>query len=455
MAVINPDIFREYDIRGIYGTDLTEEYVELIGKAYGTLIKRNNGKTVSTGRDCRLSSPSLSESLINGITSTGINVINIGIVSTPILYFSLFNMEVDGGVMLTASHNPGDYNGVKLSIGRDSLYGEGIQGLRKMIEADDFEEGSGEVKDQSITTEYIKFMKGSVHIRPGLKVAVDCGNGMVGLVGPQILKDMGFDLVELYSEPDGTFPNHHPDPTVEENLVDLQKAVIENKSEVGIAFDGDGDRLGVIDENGNIIWGDMLVLIYALSVLEKNKGATIIGDVKCSSNLFKGIEEAGGKAIMWKTGHSLIKSKIKETNAELAGEMSGHMFFNDRFYGYDDAFYAALRLLEIISKSGKKVSELLAHVPKTYSTPEIRVECDDATKFQLVETVTNKFRKDYDVIDIDGVRVNFPDGWGLIRASNTQPALVLRFEAESEARLSEIRNLIESKLEEAKLELSS
>ena len=356
--------------------------------------------------------------------------------------------------MLTASHNPGDYNGLKLSIGKDSLFGKGIQGLRELIEADDFEEGEGEVKEQSITDEYIAYMKISVHIMPRLKVAVDCGNGMVGLVGPQILKEMDIDLVELYSEPDGTFPNHHPDPTVEENLVDLQKAVIENNCEVGIAFDGDGDRIGVVDEDGTIIWGDMLVLIYALSVLEEKPGATVIGDVKCSSNLFSGIEAAGGNAIMWKTGHSLIKSKIKETNAELAGEMSGHMFFNDRFYGYDDAFYAALRLLEIISKTGKKVSELLADVPKTYSTPEIRVECDEATKFQLVETVTNMFKKDYDVIDIDGVRVNFPDGWGLIRASNTQPALVLRFEAESEARLNEIRNLIESKLEQAKSTLS-
>jgi len=454
MAKINPDIFREYDIRGIYGTDLTEEYVELIGKAYGTLIKRDKGRTISLGRDCRLSSPSLSESLIKGITSTGVNVINIGIVSTPILYFSLFNMEVDGGVMLTASHNPGDYNGLKLSINRDSIFGQGIQGLRKMIEADDFETGEGTVTDQSITEEYVNYMKGAVHIRPGMNIAVDCGNGMVGLVGPQTLKEMGFSLTELYSEPDGTFPNHHPDPTVEENLVDLQKAVIENKCEVGIAFDGDGDRVGVVDENGTIIWGDMLVLIYALSVLEDKPGATIIGDVKCSSNLFLGVEKAGGNAIMWKTGHSLIKSKIKETNAELAGEMSGHMFFNDRFYGYDDAFYAALRLLEIISKSGKKVSELLSDVPKTFSTPEIRVDCDEATKFQLVETVTNMFRADYDVIDIDGVRVNFPDGWGLIRASNTQPALVLRFEAESEARLSEIRSLIEGKLEQAKSQFS-
>lgn len=453
MAEINSEIFREYDIRGIYGKTLTEEYVELIGKAYGTLIKRNGGKTVSVGRDCRLSSPSLSEALLQGITSTGLNVINIGIVSTPILYFSLFNLGVDGGVMLTASHNPGDYNGLKLSVGKDSLFGEGIQGLKKLIEKDDFEQGNGSVTDQPITDKYVKYMKDHFNLKTRMKVAVDCGNGMVGLVSPSILKDMGLDLIELYSEPDGTFPNHHPDPTVEENLVDLQKAVAENNCEVGIAFDGDGDRIGVVDENGDIIWGDMLVLIYALSVLKEKPRATIIGDVKCSSNLFNEIKKAGGNPIMWKTGHSLIKSKIKETNAELAGEMSGHMFFNDRFFGYDDAFYAALRLLEIISNSGKKVSELLTHVPKTFSTPEIRVEVEEATKFELVNKVTAKFKEGYNVIDIDGVRVNFPDGWGLIRASNTQSALVLRFEAKSEQRLNEIKQIIESKLEEAKLVL--
>jgi len=455
MADIKQDIFREYDIRGIYGRDLTESYTELIGRAYGTLIKRNGGTVVSTGRDCRLSSPSLSEAFIKGVTSTGINVINIGIVSTPILYFSLFNLEVDGGVMLTASHNPGDYNGLKLCMGRDSLFGKGIQGLRELIQNDDFEQGEGTASFQPITETYVKYMKDSFNLRKGMRVAMDCGNGMVGLVGPRILKEMGIDLTELYSEPDGTFPNHHPDPTVLENLEDLQKEVVDNGCEVGIAFDGDGDRIGVVDENGDVIFGDMLVLIYALSILENNETVTVIGDVKCSSNLFDGVKEAGGNPIMWKTGHSLIKSKIKETGAELAGEMSGHMFFNDKFFGYDDAFYAALRLLEIISGSGKKVSELLAGVPKTFSTPEIRVDVEEATKFELVDRVTEKFNSGYDVIDIDGVRVNFPDGWGLIRASNTQPALVLRFEAQSEERLGEIRSLIESKLEEARNSLSS
>ncbi len=453
MAEISPNIFREYDVRGIYGSELTLRDAELIGRAYGTVVKRSGGKTVSLGRDCRLSSPSLSEFLIQGITSTGVDVINLGVVSTPILYFSLFNIEVDGGIMITASHNPGDYNGMKLCLGKDSLFGAAIQNLKRLIEKDETEKGEGAVQDQSITNIYLEYMKKNIRIREGLKVAVDCGNGMVGLAGPSVLKDVGCDLVELYSNPDGTFPNHHPDPTVAENLKDLQKAVIDNGCELGIAFDGDGDRIGVLDENGEIIWGDMLVLIYALDILKSIEGVTVIGDVKCSSNLFDEIKRVGGNPIMWKTGHSLIKNKIKETGAKLAGEMSGHIFFNDRFYGYDDALYAALRLLEIVSNTDKKVSELLSHVPKTYSTPEIRVDCDEAIKFQLVKAVTEKFKPDYKVIDIDGVRVNFLDGWGLIRASNTQPALVLRFEARSEKRLGEIKEFVESKLEEARNEI--
>lgn len=450
MASINPDIFREYDIRGIYGSDIREREVVLIGRAYGTLIKRDGGSVVSVGRDCRSSSPSLSESLIQGITDTGVSVVDIELVSTPILYFSLFNLKVDGGVMVTASHNPTEYNGMKLSVGKSSLFGAEIKGLKELIEKDDFEKGNGSVQKRSITDVYSKDIRKDIHIRRGLKVAIDCGNGMVGLAGPAVFRELGCDLVELYSDPDGTFPNHHPDPTVEENLKDLRKAVVDNGCEVGIAFDGDGDRIGVLDENGKIIWGDMLVLIYALSILEKVRGATVIGDVKCSSNLFNEIRKSGGNPVMWKTGHSLIKSKIGETGAVLAGEMSGHIFFNDKFYGYDDALYAALRLLEIVSDTGKKLSELLSHVPETYSTPEIRVDCEEEIKFKLVESVTKKLKSDYEVVDIDGVRVNFPDGWGLIRASNTQPALVMRFEAQSKKRLNEIRHIIESKLQECK-----
>ncbi len=450
MASIRQDIFREYDIRGVYGLDIRERDAVLIGRAYGTLIKRNGGRVVSVGRDCRSSSPSLSGSLIQGIVDTGVDVVDIGLVSTPILYFSLFNLKVDGGVMVTASHNPKDYNGMKLNVGKSSLFGAGIKGLKELIEKDDFEKGSGLVQERSVTDAYSEDIRKDISIRRGLKVAVDCGNGMVGLAGPAVLRELGCDLVELYSDPDGSFPNHHPDPTVEENLKDLRRAVVDNGCEVGIAFDGDGDRIGVLDENGSIIWGDMLVLIYALSILEKIKGATVIGDVKCSSELFGEIRRAGGNPVMWKTGHSLIKNKIGETGAVLAGEMSGHVFFNDRFYGYDDALYAALRLLEIISGTEKKLSELLSHVPETCSTPEIRVDCEEEIKFKLVESVTEKLRSDHEVVDIDGVRVNFPDGWGLIRASNTQPALVMRFEARSKERLNEIRHMIESELQECR-----
>ncbi len=447
---MSPDIFREYDIRGIYGLDLKERDAALIGRAYGTIIKRSGGRTVSVGRDCRLSSPSLSEALIQGIVDTGVSVIDIGIVSTPVLYFSLFNLQVDGGVMITASHNPKDYNGMKMCVGKSSLFGQGIQGLKQLIENSDFEKGRGSVQQRLITDIYSRDIVKGIKVRRGLKVAADCGNGMVGLMGPAVLREIGCDLTELYSQPDGTFPNHHPDPTVEENLKDLKKAVVDNGCEVGVAFDGDGDRIGVLDEKGEVIWGDMLVLIYALSILKKSRGAAVIGDVKCSSNLFSEIRKAGGKPIMWKTGHSLMKSKIKETSAVLAGEMSGHIFFNDRFYGYDDALYAALRLLEIISDTDKKLSQILSHVPRTYCTPEIRVDCEEKIKFEIVKRVTEKFRTDYEVVDIDGVRVNFSDGWGLIRASNTQPALVMRFEAQSKKRLDEIKHIVESKLQECK-----
>lgn len=452
MANIDPGIFREYDIRGIAGEALNEQVVETIGKAYGTLVKNKGVKKISVGRDCRETSPSYSEALIKGINSTGIDVVDIGLVTTPIVYFSLFNTNVDGGIMVTASHNPGEYNGLKLCIGKDSLYGDGIQELRKLAESGNFVSGNGNVEKTDLIEAYFKYLKENINIKPGLKVVVDGGNGTGGLTAPEILKRFGCEIIELYTELDGTFPNHHPDPTVEENLVELIKTVKENNYDVGLAFDGDADRIGVVDENGEIIWGDMLVLIYALDVLKRNEGATVIGDVKCSSNLFNGIKKAGGNPIMWKTGHSLIKSKIKEENAALAGEMSGHIFFNDKFFGYDDAVYAGLRLLEILSETGKKVSELLSDIPQTFSTPEIRVDCPDEIKFKVTEIVKNKLSKGNEVVDIDGVRVEYPDGWGLLRASNTQPALVLRFEAQSEKRLNEIRKTVETTLEEAKKE---
>ena len=454
MNNINPQIFREYDIRGVVGKDLTEGIIELIGKAFGTYLRKDGRKKVSLGRDCRLSSPAFAKAMTHGINSTGVDVVDIGMVTTPMVYFSLFNLDVEGGVMITASHNPSEYNGVKLCVDKEALFGEEIQKIRRIADAGDFASGKGGVEIASIMDDYVKLLRENVKIKPGIRVAIDCGNAMTGIVAPEILKEFGCEVTEFYVTPDGRFPNHHPDPMVEENLKDLINAVQKEKLDLGIGFDGDGDRIGVVDENGNIIWGDMLLTIFARDVLKTIPGAKIIGEVKCSTRLFKEIEKHGGRPIMWKAGHSLIKHKMKVDGAVLGGEMSGHIFFGDKFFGYDDAVYAALRLLEIISNTGKSVSELLDGIPPAFTTPEIRVECPDEIKFQLIEKVKEEFKKEYKVIDVDGVRIEFPDGWGLIRASNTQPALVLRFEAATKERLQEIRSLIERKLEQVKGKLN-
>lgn len=454
MKTINAGIFREYDIRGIVDVDLDEEVYETIGKAFGTYVKDHGAKVVSLGRDCRLSSPEYASAMTKGITSTGVDVVDIGMVTTPMLYFSLYNLDVDGGVMITASHNPGEYNGMKLCRGKDSVFGEQIQEIRKIADKGEFHIGNGTATETSVEEKYALFLKSNIEIKPGLRLAVDYGNGMVGMIGPRMFREFGCDVKELYVTPDGTFPNHHPDPTVEENVAELAETVSRQGFELGIGFDGDGDRVGVIDGEGRIVWGDMLVLIYARDVLSRKKGAEIIGDVKCSNRLFEGIAEAGGKPVMWKTGHSLIKNKMKTDGAALAGEMSGHVFFADKFFGYDDALYAALRLLEIISATGKTIPQLLEGVPPAVSTPEIRIDCPEAIKFPVVALVREKLGKDYKVIDIDGARIEFPDGWGLIRASNTQPALVLRFEARSGERMAEIRSIIETALASAMKELS-
>ena len=454
MAHINPQIFREYDIRGIVDKDLNEDVLERIGKAYGTYIKDFGAKVVSIGRDCRLSSPAYAKAMTRGINSTGVDVIDIGMVSTPMLYFSLYNLDVGGGVMITASHNPGEYNGIKLCRGKDSVFGGQIQRIREIAEAGEFATGKGSSSERDIEELYVSFLKENIDMRPGLRAVVDYGNGMVGAIGPRVFREFGCDFRELYVTPDGTFPNHHPDPTVEENLAQLIETVRSGKFELGIGFDGDGDRIGVVDEKGNIVWGDMLVLVFARDVISRKPGAKIIGDVKCSNRLFDGIKDAGGEAIMWKTGHSLIKDKMKAEKASLAGEMSGHIFFADKFFGYDDALYASLRILEIISRTGKSLSQLLEGIPPAISTPEIRVDCPEAVKFRVVDMVKERLGRSYRIIDIDGVRIEFPDGWGLIRASNTQPALVLRFEALTEDRLLEIRALIEGELDSVMAELS-
>ncbi|MFQ5449673.1 MAG: phosphomannomutase/phosphoglucomutase [Nitrospinaceae bacterium] len=444
--IINPEIFREYDIRGVVGRDLTPETVELIGKAIGTHVKRHGGKIFTLGRDMRKSSIEFRDALAKGLLSTGCDVIDIGMVPTPVLYFSLHHLKPDGGVMITGSHNPQNFNGFKICQGRQSLYGEKIRQLRDLIEKGDFESGQGRMEQREVLEAYVENMRSIIKIARPVKVVVDGGNGCFGIIGPQILRRFGLDPIEMYCEPDGSFPNHHPDPTVAENLTDLIARVRSEKAELGIGFDGDVDRIGLVDETGSIIWGDQLLILLARDLLKRHPGATIVGEVKCSQNLFSDIRKHGGTPVMAAAGHSLIKKKMRETHALLAGEMSGHICFADNYFGFDDAIFAACRILEIVAASKQKLSEMLADVPKTAYTPEIRIDCPDNRKFQIVRELTEYFRSQYDVVDIDGVRINLDDGWALIRASNTQPVLVLRFEANTPDRLKEIIGMIQEQM---------
>lgn len=453
---INPTIFREYDIRGIAGQDLSPEFAESLGLAYAQYIKRNKpvvGRkklTVAVGKDCRLSSDSYAEALVNGLTSGGLDVIRLGTCPTPLTYFSLFHLDLDGAIMVTASHNPPEHNGFKVCIGHDSIYGHQIQELRGIMESNPKPvTNNGSVSDFEIIPAYIKFQQKHFQTLKGKKIVIDSGNGTAGAIAPSLLRSLGVDVVELYSELDGRFPNHIPDPTVAKNLVDLIAAVEKNRADFGVGFDGDADRIGVVDEKGRIIPGDKLLVIFARAILTKNPGAIIISEVKSSFRLFDDIREKGGKPLMWKVGHSLIKAKMKETGALLAGELSGHICFADRYYGFDDAIYAALRLLEIAIKFEGPLSGLTSDLPQTFSTPEMRISFKGALKFQLVEKVKsllldNPLIPKDKVSDIDGIRVDFGDGWGLIRASNTQPVVSIRFEAISEKRLGEIKQLFES-----------
>ncbi|VAX16386.1 Phosphoglucomutase @ Phosphomannomutase [hydrothermal vent metagenome] len=444
--MMNRNIFREYDIRGVVEKDLTPDVVKALGCAFGTVIKRNRGHKVSIGRDARISSPKLFELLAEGIISTGIDVIDIGLVPTPSLYFSLYHLNTDGGVMITGSHNPPEFNGFKLNLGFDSIHGAGIQKLADIIEAEDFETGAGSIIRQDVIEDYIKMVKEKITLKRKLKIVVDSGNGCGGIFAPRLLKELGCEVIELFCDVDGTFPNHHPDPTVPDNLKDIIAKVRETGADVGFAYDGDADRIGVVDENGGILFGDQLMMIFARDILTRKPGAAIVYDVKCSQNLEDDIKKHGGKPVINATGHSLIKARLKKENAELAGEMSAHIFFKEDYFGYDDAIFATARFLRIMSETDKKVSEFLADTPKVYNTPEIRVDCPDDKKFKLIEDITAYFKKDYDVVDIDGARVNFGDGWGLIRASNTQPVVVMRFEAQSEKRLDELRKIFYEKL---------
>ncbi len=447
---MNPAVFREYDIRGLAEKDFDKNFALLLGQVHGTVIAEKGGRRVTVGRDCRATSDPYADAVIAGMASAGLHVYDIGICPTPLLYYSLFHLDVDGGIQVTASHNSSEYNGFKICLGKETLYGQQIQDLRLKMERGDFRERpGGTVERYEIMPPYHRQLLGDVpQLAKPLKLVIDAGSGVGGPVAPPIFRDLGCQVWEIACTPDGNFPFHHPDPTVPENLAMLIDKVREEKADLGIAYDGDADRIGAVDETGKILWGDELLVLFARDVLKRNPGATIISEVKCSQRLYDDITKNGGKPIMWKAGHSLLKAKMKETHALLAGEMSGHMFFKERYFGYDDAIYASLRLLEILAKSCQPLSTLLADLPESVSTPEIRVDCPDHLKFVIAERATDYFRQHYSVIDVDGVRVQFPEGWGLIRASNTQPALVLRFEARSEIKLNEYRALIENKLRE-------
>lgn len=448
--MLNPEIFRQYDIRGVVGKDMDDAGVVAIGKGIGTYLKRTGHTHVTVGRDCRVSSDTYAALLIKGLLSTGCHVTDIGVCTTPVSYFSIRHLARQGGVMVTASHNPPEYNGFKICRGVDSVYGEMLQEIRGIIDQGRFETGAGSVDAYDILEDYIAYLTGNIRLSASLRVGVDAGNGTAGPVAVPILKQIGCEVHDIYCDMDGTFPNHEADPTVADNMKDLIALVKQKQLDVGIAFDGDGDRIGVVDRDGSLVYGDRLLILFAREILSRKPGATILSEVKCSQTLYADIRNHGGNAVMWKTGHSMIKEKMKETGAELAGEMSGHMFFKDRYFGYDDAVYAACRLLEILADKKQPIASLLSDVPKTFTTPEIRMDCPDDRKFDVVRDVTAYFKKDHDVIDIDGARVLMKDGWGLVRASNTQPALVLRFEALTETRLAEIRGTVESVLEKIK-----
>lgn len=419
-------------------------------------MREQDARLVSVGRDCRTTSDGYAEALRRGIASTGIDVLDIGVVSTPLVYFSLFRWQLDGGVQITGSHNPSDYNGFKVCVGHEALHGAGIQDLRRRIEEGVVVSGEGSVRPRAVVPEYMDFVAENVgRLARPVRVVVDAGNGTAGPVAPELYRRLGAEVDALFCEMDGRFPNHHPDPTVPENMDALIRRVRETGAELGIAFDGDADRIGVVSSAGRIVWGDELLVLYARDVLARNPGAVVVSEVKCSQRLYDDIARHGGRGIMWKAGHSLLKAKMKETGALLGGEMSGHIFFKERYFGFDDAVYAGARLLEILANTGRTVDDLLADLPPSYTTPEIRVDCPDDLKFAVAERVRDHFRQaGADIIDVDGVRVRFEHGWGLVRASNTQPVLVMRFEAESAEQRDGYRAVVESAVAEAQAALA-
>jgi len=455
MPLINPYIFREYDIRGKVSEDFPEHIVIKLGKAFGTFVKRAGGQEISLSGDIRLTTPDLINYFKSGVLSTGIDVINLGIIPTPVNYFSMYHLGVSGAVQITGSHNPPEFNGFKFSFDKKAFFGKDIQLLYEMIEKMDFEEGKGTEARYKILPYYKNMIKEKIKIERTMKVVMDCGNAAGAINGPDIFKDLDIELTELFCEPDGTFPNHHPDPTVEDNLTDLIDKMKTGRYDVGFAFDGDADRVGVVDETGDIIWADQLMAIFLPEII--NNGEDILFDVKCSQALEDMINKYGGNPIMWKTGHSLIKQKMIELECKLGGEMSGHIFFADDYYGYDDALYVAARLVQYLSRTNKKLSEFKAEIPKYYSTPEMRMEAEnDEEKFRIAKEAIEYFTDNYDCNTVDGVRIKFGDGWGLVRSSNTQPVIVCRFEANSLERKEQIMELVLNKLKEfGQLKLSS
>jgi phosphomannomutase/phosphoglucomutase len=448
--MFKPTIFREYDIRGAAGVELLDPDVEQLGRAIGTYLQRHAGKRIGLGRDTRLSSPRLRDALLRGLKASGCDVIDLGVVPTPVLYYSVFHLKTDGAVMITGSHNPPEFNGFKTVCGDSTIHGAAIQEIRRMIDEGDLASGEGTETTADVVTPYVREVAAQFHFPRRIRVVFDAGNGTGGVVMHRILESLNVDATEMFFEMDGRFPNHHPDPTVPANLQPLIDKVRACNADLGIAFDGDTDRIGAVDDRGAIIWGDQLMIIYGREILTRKPGATFIGEVKCSQLMYDDLKARGGNPIMWKTGHSLIKAKMKETQAELAGEMSGHIFFADRYYGFDDALYSACRLMEIVAGSGQPLSHQLADLPATVVTPEIRFDCPDELKFAVVAEAIAVLRATHKTVDVDGVRVLFPHGWGLVRASNTQPILVMRFEATTPELLGEYRREIEAVVEAAK-----
>jgi len=444
---LNKYIFREYDIRGKVSDDFPKDVVENLGKAFGTFIKRGGGKEIALSGDVRLTTPMLIKQFKSGVLSTGIDVINIGILPTPVNYYSMYKLDVAGAVQITGSHNPPEFNGFKMSRNRKAVFGQSIQELRTIIEKEDFEKGEGLEVSHEILSNYKNMLLSKININKTIKVVMDCGNAAGAICAPEIFKNFNIELTELFCDIDGSFPNHHPDPTVEENLLDLIAKMKTGNYDIGIAFDGDADRVGVVDETGEIIWADQLMALFLPEVVKK--GDEILYDVKCSQALEDMIIKYGGIPVMWKTGHSLIKQRMAELNCKLGGEMSGHIFFADDYYGFDDALYVAARLIQTLSKTNKTLSQLKSELPKYYATPEIRLEAEsDEEKIRITNEAVSFFKENYDCITIDGVRIKFGDGWGLVRQSNTQPVIVCRFEASTKERMLDIQSIVLNKLQE-------